>query len=95
MENLTLAILKRCSELIIERRRQDIKDMANECTDKTLVCEETTRTRMVEREGRRRRRRELRSRVQGDTAYYEGQSSDDELLESTKIKLQSEFGKLL
>ena len=73
--------------------------MADECSGKPSTLDQVCHSRIVEREGRRRRRRELRSRSQtkitSSDMHNEGQSSDDELLESTKIKLQSELGKYI
>ena len=54
--------------------------------------------RAVEREGRRRRRRAkgLNGHQPGSVAstHYEGLSSDDELLETNRLKFISDIGKI-
>ncbi len=97
LDDNMLNILKKRSVLLVDRRRQDIKDMAEECSGKVkLIEDESCRTRIIEREGRRRRRREMRSRACKNLitkdVHYDGLSSDDELLESTKNKLQNDNG---
>lgn len=99
MEENVLSILQKRSDLLVNRRRQDIQDVIDECADRDKILDQTRRTRIVEREGRSRRRRELRNKRQSDQmkddVHYEGQSSDDELLQSTRMKFQSEFGNQL
>ena len=91
LEDRFLSVMKKKAELLIERRRQDVVDAVEECAGKV---DPARHTRIVEREGRRRRRREIRSRANVNLAEYnEGESSDDELLESTRLKFQSEIGK--
>ena len=51
-------------------------------------------SRIVEREGRRRRRKEIRYKLKESADYYEGLSSDDELLESTKMKFKADIGRI-
>lgn len=77
----------------MNRRRQDVLDTVHECSDDK--GDEGRQARIVERDGRRRRRRELRSKTTGRNVYYEGQSSDDEILQSMKMKFQSEIGELI
>ena len=90
LEDGILSVLKQKADLLIERRRQDVEDAVEECAGK---LDPMRQSRIVEREGRRRRRRETRSKVMAEsTEYYEGQSSDDELLESTKMKFKAEIG---
>ena len=88
-------VLKRRADLLIERRRQDVKDEAEECTIsgsgvKGQEVDQARQLRAVEREGRRRRRREKRG-IGGPT-HYEGQSSDDELLKTNSDKFSAEIG---
>lgn len=67
--------------------------MAQECSGKATDLDQITHARIVEREGRRRRRRELRSKKQPNVeVHFEGQSSDDEILQSTKVQFESEKG---
>ena len=88
-------VLKQRADLLIERRRQDVKDEAEECTNpgsgvKGQEADQARQLRAVEREGRRRRRREKRG-IGGPT-HYEGQSSDDELLKTNSDKFSAEIG---
>ena len=87
-------VLKQRADLLIERRRQDVKDEAEECTNPGSVIkdQEADQTRQlcaVEREGRRRRREK---RGIGGLIHYEGQSSDDELLKTNSDKFSAEIG---
>jgi hypothetical protein len=87
---------KKRANFLIERRRQDVLDSMTECGAKDVVWDEERHSRIVEREGRRRRRREARAKSQGDgSTHYEGQSSDDELLQSTEKQFQGEMGELV
>lgn len=86
-----LACRKKRAELLMSRRRQDLLDSMSECGGKELAWDEERHSRIVEKEGRRRRRREIRSRSSG-SPHYDGQSSDDELLQSTEVKFQGELG---
>lgn len=75
------------------RRRQDLLDSMSECGGKELAWDEVRHSRIVEKEGRRRRRREIQSKSQSTgSSHYDGQSSDDELLQSTEMKFQGELG---
>lgn len=65
--------------------------MADECVQATPT-NHTHQIRIVERDGRRRRRRESR-REAGVTGHYEGQSSDDEILETNRIRFKNEIGR--
>lgn len=66
----------------------------------SFLVDEGRQRRGVEREARRRRRRERRERgvnrgcghIVGSWNHYEGLSSDDELLETHRIKFVSEIG---
>ena len=74
-----------------------MKDEAEECTNpgsgvKGQEVDQARQLCAVEREGRRRRRREKRG-IGGPT-HYEGQSSDDELLKTNSDKFSTEIGNL-
>ena len=57
--------------------------------------EEARKRRAVEREARRRRRRERREKgVAGGKDHHDGLSSDDELLESNRLKFVNEISTL-
>lgn len=88
-------VLRRRADLLVERRRQDMRDEAEECSGGSGLKGQEARDqarqlRAVEREGRRRRRREKRG-IGGPT-HYEGQSSDDELLKTNSDKFSAEIG---
>ena len=63
---------------------------------KDVAWDDERHSRIVEKEGRRRRRRDTRSKGQGNnSAHYDGQSSDDEFLQSLEKNFQLEVGELL
>lgn len=95
IEYSVLALMKERAELLINRRRQDLLDSMSECSGKELAWDEERHSRVVEKEGRRRRRRETRNRSGRYSPHYDGQSSDDELLQGTEMKFQSEIGMFL
>ena len=81
--------LKAKSSFLVNRRRQDILDSLEQCNKDTVSGD--AHSRIIEREGRRRRRREYRIQAK-QMSHYEGQSSDDEILQSMEAKFQSEIG---
>ena len=90
-----MGILRGKAELLISRRRQDVLDMVDICLGADInVCQDQ-HARMIEKEGRRRRRRDLRNKGTGNPLqlHYDGLSSDDELLPSNEMKILSETGK--
>lgn len=89
-----MQLLQYKSELLIDRRRQDVLDMIDICACETNIDKETY-ARFIEKEARKRRRREIRSKIacQVKPVHYEGYSSDDELLPSTESKFQLDMGK--
>ena len=135
-----LEVLRQRAELLMERRRQDVKDEAEEVNSELAACflfspplipsthplssssspplipppppplltaprhdmaimqQQARQMRAVEREGRRRRRRAkgLNGHQSGSVAstHYEGLSSDDELLETNRLKFISDIGKI-
>jgi GC-rich sequence DNA-binding factor len=83
LEDKMLAVTSKYSKMLIERRRQDVRDQAKELTDlktvkKSQEDEERVR-RAAEREGRRTRRRRYREKTNFNESHYEGMSSDDEV----------------
>lgn len=93
LEEAAFEVEKKRSDIIMSRRRQDLLDTIEECT--LTTSDPARQARVVEREGRRRRRREARHKAQGTLGqHYEGMSSDDELLKSVENKLLSETGEL-
>ncbi|CAH1102662.1 unnamed protein product [Psylliodes chrysocephalus] len=83
LETRALDLMARKSDWLIERRRQDVRDQAEEATNKGgmmnkgMEMEEKQR-RAAEREGRRTRRRRARETT-GQPKHVEGMSSDDEI----------------
>ncbi len=71
------------SKMLIERRRQDVRDQAKEVTDlksgKKSTDDEERIRRAAEREGRRTRRRRTREKLNMNEAHNDGMSSDDEI----------------
>ena len=90
LEKSVHSVLGSLTELRVERRRQDVRDMSAECAV-TLPTDPTHKTRVVEREGRQRRRREAR-REKGLVNHHDGMSSDDELLETNRVKFKNDIG---
>lgn len=88
---MAFQIQKSRATTIMSCRRQDVLDTIDQCTNGEIKFDDVKQARIAEREGRRRRRRELRSKL-GKNLHCEGLSSDDELLQSADIELQSEKG---
>jgi GC-rich sequence DNA-binding factor len=83
LEEKVLNVTSKYSKMLIERRRQDVRDQAKEITEiktvkKTADDEERVR-RAAEREGRRNRRRRNREKLNMNEAHNDGMSSDDEV----------------
>ncbi|XP_050082324.1 intron Large complex component GCFC2 isoform X2 [Anopheles aquasalis] len=85
LEQRTLQLMGRHSAMLIERRRQDVRDQAKEMAD---ACKTTAKRlpddperirRAAEREGRRTRRRRDREKNETSDSHYDGMSSDDEI----------------
>ncbi|KAK7871921.1 hypothetical protein R5R35_009725 [Gryllus longicercus] len=102
LEQRLLSLLKRRAEQLTERRRQDVRDQAEELSplsrsgastsNRRSRDEEEQRTRRAaEREGRRTRRRRARE-MKNSARHVEGMSSDDEMteLETTAFRNQKE-----
>ncbi len=102
LEQSLLAVWRERAELLVERRRQDVRDESAECTQGGRV-DHASQRRAVEREARRRRRREGREKgvsrgcahLVGGATHYEGLSSDDELLETNRLKFVNDSGEPL
>lgn len=92
LEEKYLVITSKYSKMLIERRRQDIRDQAKEISDiknvkKSPDDEERVR-RAAEREGRRNRRRRDREKLNMNETHNDGMSSDEEVpdIESTQYR---------
>lgn len=93
LDKAYLDLLRQKTQLIMERRRQDIADESVDCGQFVggvrPELDEAHQRRAVEREGRRRRRREKREKEKGKVEHFEGLSSDDEIAEIDRMKLVS------
>ena len=67
-------------------------DSMDVCSGKDI--DHARHSRIVEKEGRRRRRKDMRNKLP-KAKNYDGESSDDELLQSEELKFQSEIGKFI
>ncbi|XP_063225614.1 PAX3- and PAX7-binding protein 1 [Bacillus rossius redtenbacheri] len=104
LEQRMLALFKKHADELLERRRQDVQDQAEELSRLsrpgaagvqrgTREQEEARTRRAAEREGRRTRRRRAREMKASAARHVEGMSSDDELteLEATALRSQREI----
>ncbi|ERL92824.1 hypothetical protein D910_10132, partial [Dendroctonus ponderosae] len=96
LEQRALDLMGAMAKFVIERRRQDVRDQADEATGKVLVKkgpedEEKVR-RAAEREGRRSRRRRTRelSAAPGTAKHVEGMSSDEEMSQQDMLFFDKE-----
>lgn len=94
LEQRALDLMARKSEWLIERRRQDVRDQAEEATNKAAPTkkgpeEEEKIRRAAEREGRRTRRRRARE-APGQPKHVEGMSSDDEISQQDILNFDKE-----
>lgn len=98
LEQRALDLLAKRSEWLIERRRQDVRDQADEITNlnknnlRREEDEEKNR-RAVEREGRRTRRRRARE-AEGQPRHVEGMSSDDEMPQQDMLNFDKDKDQL-
>lgn len=99
LEQRAFDLMEAKSKFLVERRRQDVRDQAEEATKGILKSgaedEEKVR-RAAEREGRRSRRRRGRESVStpGAAKHVEGMSSDEEISQQDMIffdKLQQDI----
>lgn len=88
-------LLSKRAEWLVERRRQDVRDQAEETTNlnkglqRTGPENEEKVRRAAEREGRRSRRRRARE-VPGQPRHVEGMSSDDEIPQQDTLSFDKE-----
>lgn len=95
LETAYISILSKYSRLLIDRRRQDIRDQAKELTEvktsgirnnKNELEDQSRIRRAAEREGRRTRRRQDREKNNTDKTHLDGMSSDDETQDKDKME---------
>ncbi|EFA04029.1 PAX3- and PAX7-binding protein 1 [Tribolium castaneum] len=93
LEQRAMDQMAKRSEWLIERRRQDVRDQAEEATNKAgmkKVAEDEEKVRRAaEREGRRTRRRRARE-IGGQPKHVEGMSSDDEISQQDMLNFDKE-----
>ncbi|XP_044266326.1 PAX3- and PAX7-binding protein 1 [Tribolium madens] len=93
LEQRAMDQLAKRSEWLIERRRQDVRDQAEEATNKAgmkkVTEDEEKIRRAAEREGRRTRRRRARE-IGGQPKHVEGMSSDDEISQQDMLNFDKE-----
>ncbi|KAL1513374.1 hypothetical protein ABEB36_002793 [Hypothenemus hampei] len=94
LEQRALELMAATSKFLIERRRQDVRDQAEEATGKGLNQKEDEEKirRAAEREGRRSRRRRAReiSATPGTAKHVEGMSSDEEMSQQDHLFFEKE-----
>lgn len=94
LEQKAMDLQAKRSEWFIERRRQDVRDQAEEVTNKLnprkVPDDEMKVRRAAEREGRRTRRRRARELVDQATKHVEGMSSDDEISQQEEMNFNKE-----
>ncbi|CAH0722967.1 unnamed protein product, partial [Brenthis ino] len=98
LEARALALHRRRCEFLVERRRADVRDQAQDVLSLAArpgaakpVESEEKRQRAAEREGRRRARR-LRREAAGSRAHRDGDSSDDDLPPAEELHCRREAG---
>lgn len=98
LEEKYLIIISKYSKMLIERRRQDIRDQAKEIADiknvkKSADDEERVR-RAAEREGRRNRRRRDREKLNMNETHNDGMSSDEEVPDTESTQYRESLAQL-
>lgn len=104
LERKAIAVMSKQSNLLIERRRQDMLDQTKEATQKPITSdrimsnaarkEEDERIRRAaEREGRRTRRRRNRERDDVNNKHLDGMSSDDEIADLDAAQYKNQLSK--
>lgn len=98
LEERVFNVTSKYSKMLIERRRQDVRDQAKEVTDlktvkKSPEDEERVR-RAAEREGRRTRRRRNREKLNMNENHNEGMSSDEEVPDIELLQYRESLGKI-
>ncbi|XP_053669420.1 intron Large complex component GCFC2 [Anopheles marshallii] len=95
LEQKALTLMGKHSGMLIERRRQDMRDQVKEVSDankgiKRVGPEEQERVRRAaEREGRRTRRRRDREKNETAESHFDGMSSDDEIPDMEAARYRS------
>uniref|UniRef100_A0A182SW39 GCF C-terminal domain-containing protein n=1 Tax=Anopheles maculatus TaxID=74869 RepID=A0A182SW39_9DIPT len=95
LEQKALTLQGKHSGMLIERRRQDMRDQVKEVSDankpaKRIGPEDQERVRRAaEREGRRTRRRRDREKNETSESHYDGMSSDDEIPDMEAARYRS------
>uniref|UniRef100_A0A182LXY5 Vitellogenin domain-containing protein n=1 Tax=Anopheles culicifacies TaxID=139723 RepID=A0A182LXY5_9DIPT len=95
LEQKALTLQGKHSGMLIERRRQDMRDQVKEVSDankgiKRVGPEEQERVRRAaEREGRRTRRRRDREKNETAESHFDGMSSDDEIPDMEAARYRS------
>ncbi|XP_035897334.1 PAX3- and PAX7-binding protein 1 isoform X2 [Anopheles stephensi] len=95
LEQKALTLLGKHSAMLIERRRQDMRDQVKEVSDankpvKRVGPEDQERVRRAaEREGRRTRRRRDREKSETSDSHFDGMSSDDEIPDMEAARYRS------
>uniref|UniRef100_A0A182Q932 GCF C-terminal domain-containing protein n=1 Tax=Anopheles farauti TaxID=69004 RepID=A0A182Q932_9DIPT len=95
LEQRALQLMAKHSGMLIERRRQDMRDQAKEVTDASKMIKRTGPDdqervrRAAEREGRRTRRRRDREKNETADSHFDGMSSDDEIPDMEAARYRS------
>lgn len=97
LEERAINLMAKRAEWLVERRRQDVRDQAEETTNASKgiqmqrrgVEDEEKVRRAAEREGRRSRRRRARE-IPGQPKHVEGMSSDDEIPQQDMLAFDKE-----
>ncbi|XP_017778141.1 PREDICTED: PAX3- and PAX7-binding protein 1 [Nicrophorus vespilloides] len=96
LEQKAIELMAKKSDRLMERRRQDVRDQADEVTNLSKRSlgqrapeDEEKMRRAVEREGRRTRRRRAREST-GEPRHVEGMSSDDEIPQQESLYFDNE-----
>lgn len=98
LEKRVNAAMSKFKSNLIERRRQDVRDQAQEISDqaakysgKKVLSDEDRIRRAAEREGRRTRRRRDRERANILESHLDGMSSDDEVPDQDEAQYQAQL----
>uniref|UniRef100_A0A1Y9H298 GCF C-terminal domain-containing protein n=1 Tax=Anopheles dirus TaxID=7168 RepID=A0A1Y9H298_9DIPT len=95
LEQRALQLMGKYSGMLIERRRQDMRDQVKEVTDANKMVRRTGPDdqerirRAAEREGRRTRRRRDREKNETADSHFDGMSSDDEIPDMDAARYRS------
>lgn len=106
LERSMHALLKNRASLVVQRRRTDVNDQAEDFLNaqagrqnSAKAADQAKLRRAAEREGRRARRRKHREKEKGKSSvpdtHHEGQSTDDEEIEADAVKFRAETKRIL